>query len=133
MKFIDRAIQEALLAGQKVYHGKNCYYIDNGVDGILIQENASGKMAAILSKKDLSTTDWSLCQPVYDYYAIIKDEVLCRFWNDSDVVSNYIYGKLASVKDGRFNLRHSSIYFDNCEPVGIPDITIAGNPDFYRR
>lgn len=133
MKFIDSPIQEVLLKGGKVYQGRNCYYLDNGVCGILMQESARGKVPASLSKKDLSATDWSLIQPVYAYANIIKDEVLCRFWNDSDGYSRYIYGKLAKVKDGRFNLEHTSLWFDNCEPVGVSDITISGNPEIYRR
>lgn len=133
MRFIDRIIQDRLLDGYEVYHNKNCYYIAKEFNEILMQENASGKMAAILSKKDLSATDWSTFTPSYDYDEIIKDKILCRFWNDTDESSNYIYGKLGKVKDGSFNLKHSNMYFDNCEPVGIPDITIAGNPDFYRK
>ena len=133
MKFIGTIIQEALLAGQKVYHDKNCYYIDKELDSILMQENASGKMFAILSKKDLYATDWSTFPPSYDYDAIIKDKILCRFWNDCDAFSNYIYGKLEKVKDGRFNLQHTNMYFDNCAPVNVFDITTSNNPDFYRK
>lgn len=131
MKFIDNTIQDALLAGQKVYHEDTCYFLS--ISGTLMQENAKGRIPAMLSKEDLSATDWSPFQPTYDYDKIITDKILCRFWNDSDAFSNYLYGKLGNAKDGRFNIKHTAIWLDNCEPVGISDINITTNPACYRR
>ena len=132
MKFIDNEIQQALLTGKRVYHGGNCYYIKSRTNE-LVKDTARDAKAARLSKYDLTTTDWSLTPLEYDYDAIIKDKVLCRFWNDCDAFSNYIYGRLEKAKDGKFNLQHTNMYFDNCEPVNVFDITTSNNPDFYRK
>ena len=133
MKFIDRIIQDRLLDGYKVYHGTNCYYIDKSLASTLMLENASGKMAAIIGEKDLSATDWSPFQPSYDYAKILIDRILCRFWNDDDTYSNYIFGKLGDYKDGRFNIFGSDLWFDNCEPVNTAAIRSTDNPRVYMR
>ena len=132
MKFTDITIQDALLAGQKIYHEDTCYFLS--ISGTLMQENAKGRIPAMLSKEDLSATDWSLNQLdyAYDYVRIISEGVLCRFWNVNDLCTYYIFGKLEKFKDVKFKLKHTNIWFDNCWPVSINEVNILDNTEKYR-
>lgn len=134
MKFIDKVIQAHLLNGGKIKRATYVYAMFLSKPLAKLAYNYKDKIVEYsLTKDDLTSNDWEIADPEYDWDKIIADKVLCRFWNDTDAFSNYIFGKLGKVKDGRFNLQHSNIYFDNCEPVGIPDITITDNPEIYRR
>lgn len=130
MKFCDKIIQNHLLAGGEVKRVN----ANPGYRSMRIGDDYQ------LDRDDLIADDWEIVVPEYDWDEIIKDEVLCVFWNnDSD---NYAIGHLVKVLNNSCHKFVSETYADNkmrgihwnyCKPFNPEDYKIAKNIKDYEK
>ena len=96
MKFCDKRIQEHLLNGGKIKRTLNScvrtlHITKQGYVSYEFYEFYT------LTVDDLTSNDWEIVEPEYDWDKIIKDKILCVFWNNNS--DNYAIGPLIKVLD----------------------------------
>lgn len=142
MRFCDEKIQKHLLNGGKITHsdlhypiflGDNC---DNDISLIYTNEY-DGVFDFIVSQTDLERDDWEIVEPKYDWNKIIKDKVLCVFYNANE---DYKLGYIRKIwRDGLFqcNVLGNGILhiydMKNCKPFNPAEFNIAKDLKEYEK
>lgn len=134
MKFCDERIQKHLLNGGKIKRVS-----DNGgwdyrpiiLDDDCLRFADKSDEYYKLDKEDLTDDTWEIVRPEYNWQKIIKDEILCVFW-DSDpkacAIGYLKYCDLSAVFKYR---RDDSTGFQNCKPFNPNDYDITDNLKEY--
>lgn len=119
MNFFDAKIRNHLLAGG-IIKRKN-WSISIGFDkyGQLRWKDRNGYLYEVVMS-DLKADDWKITRPMYDYEKIIRDKVLCLFWDIGNGNEPYIIGTLDRVDDYShypfiYHRKNGSSY-ECCEP-----------------
>lgn len=136
MKFCDERIQKHLLNGGKIRRKLgSCNIIANISENGFIYDNS--KTFYIFCKEDLTADDWEIVEPEYDWDKIIKDKVLCVFWDSDDCVDDIFYtlGYLTGFNNERSlrYQRHSGDLFDFCKPFNPAEFNIAKDLKEYEK
>ena len=137
MKFCDKIIQNHLLNGGKIK--RRDFDLEVGLNK---EKRLSYDRSRyyILTQYDLTVDDWEIVEPEYDWDKIIKDKVLCLFWNNDSY--NYAIGHLLKVLDNTFHKFVSETYCNNqirgihwyqCKPFNPADFNIAKDLKEYEK
>lgn len=133
MKFCDKKIQKHLLNGGKITRknkGIFNYRSIKLIDNILCftDENHS---KYIIDSVDLTTDDWEIVEPEYNWDKIIEDKVLCVF---SD------YEDFSSIRISTLYHKNDDVYFtDNdvpysyCKPFNPANFNIIKDLKEYEK
>lgn len=128
MKFCNKEIQSHLLRGGKITR-KNSHLAICLDDGKLTNEYG---FPYPLGEKDLKADDWQIVKIDYDWNKIIKDKVLCVFWDYGDATK--VYGTLEYVDDkNKFVSREYCSHFDYCRLFDPTKFNIAKNIKEYMK
>ena len=132
MKFCDERIQKHLLNGGKVkrrlgscniimYIGENGFIFDN-----------SGSFY-VFCEQDLTSDDWEIVELEYDWDKIIKDKVLCEFWDDEKDTDDPCVGLLAKRTTIGFYRINGCCLWKHCKPFNPNDFNIAKDLKEYEK
>lgn len=124
MRFCDERIQKHLLNGGKVkrpFFSSPIYYNDFSV---VFKYNDKEKIYC-LNKNDLLAYDWEIAEPEYDWDKIIKDRILCQFWNELKEVDPPIIGYLTKKTAEGFCGKGWYCSWEHCKPFNISEYNIA--------
>ena len=132
MKFCDEKIQKHLLAGGKIKRRLNSadliihfsefgYIYDNDEDYY------------DLNKSDLTTDDWEIVEPEYNWNRIIKDKVLCMFYNNIEDMEDSYVGYLTKKTTCGFYRNNGFCPWMHCKPFNPADFNIAKNIKEYEK
>lgn len=134
MKFCDEKIQKHLLNGGKIKR--------NDIN-VVVNINEEKRLSCdcsgcyILTQYDLIADDWEIVKSEYNWDKIIKDKVLCVFWDDDDCVDDifYVLGYLINFNNERSlrYQRHSGALYDFCKPFNPAEFNIAKDLKEYEK
>lgn len=130
MKFCDEKIQNYLLNGGKIR--RRNMYIKVGIN----KENRLSCDCSdyyILTKFDLTVDDWEIIEPKYNWDKIIKDEVLCEFWDDFEDKENPTVGCLTKKTANGFYKSECDFSWKCCRPFNPADFNIAKDLKEYEK
>lgn len=130
MKFCDERIQKHLLRGGKItlpFFDSPLYYNDFS---LVFKYNNKEKVYC-LNKKDLTSDDWEIVEPEYDWDKIIKDKILCVFSNEENY-RNVRLSRLSLISDGKFKLL-GGLSYNYCKPFNPADFNIAKDAKDYEK
>lgn len=140
MKFCDERIQNHLLNGRKIKRESCDFLMFLSNNGLLCYQSECCVNTCCINKKDLTADDWEIVEPEYDWDKIIKDKVLCVFWNNNS--DNYVIGHLIKVLDNNCHKFVSETYANNlvrgihwyqCKPFNPADFNIAKDLKEYEK
>ena len=130
MKFCDEKIQNHLLKGGKIRK--------RDID-IVVSINEEKRLSCdcsgyyILTQYDLLADDWEIVEPEYDWDKIIKDEILCQFWNELKETEIPIVGCLTKKTSEGFFIKGRYGSWKHCKPLNTTDYNIAKNIKEYEK
>lgn len=118
MKFCDERIQRHLLNGGKIiYSGiKHPLFLRGGS---ICFKNGSGEILSYsIREYDLTSYDWEIVEPEYDWDKIIKDKVLCEFSDNEDYKDDEkVISILTSIDEYRgFYYNSQGFRYKYCKP-----------------
>lgn len=114
MKFCDKEIQEYLLKGGKIIRNGLAVPIfirKNDIAKLLYSKYPQGLEVYTITGVDLEDNTWEIVEPEYDWDKIVKDKVLCVFWNNNS--DNYAIGHIIKVLDNNCHKFVSETYGKN--------------------
>lgn len=137
MKFCDERIQKHLLNGGKINKSAKGIWKYRPIlindDNVLVF--ADTEEYYTLSKQDLTTDDWEIVEPEYDWDKIIKDKILCVF-NDYEDFSSLCYVGLLKEFNNENELpfkRKDGLDFRYCKPFNPAEFNIAKDLKDYEK
>lgn len=142
MKFCDKEIQNHLLNGGKIKRtcdNRDWDYRPIKLDDELL-EFADNEDDYVITRDDLTATNWEIVELEYDWDKIIKDRILCLFWNDD--YDDYKLGYInKNFNDGLLqcdvlgeNTFHIHMYnIKNCKPFNPAKYNIAKDLKEYEK
>lgn len=135
MKFCDKRIQKHLLNGGKIKRESCNFLMFLGDDGLLCYQSNGCVHTCCISKKDLTADDWEIVEPEYNWDKIIKDKVLCVFWDDESYSRvPIVVGLLSKVNENKtFRVADRFVSFQNCKPFNPADFNIAKDLKEYEK
>lgn len=131
MKFCDDRIQKHLLNGGKIkrkiktkdtiiHIGDFGYFYDD-------------KNFYNFSITDLTVDDWEIVKPEYDWDKIIKDKVLCQFWNELEETDEPYVGYLTKKTAEEFYRNGCNCGWKFCKPFNPAEFNIAKDLKEYEK
>lgn len=132
MKFCDERIQKHLLNGGKVkrpFFTSPIYYNDYSV---VFEYNDKEKIYC-LNKVDLAAYDWEIVEPEYDWDKIIKDKILCQFWDGIKKTDDPCVGYLSKKAAEGFYRKGWNCSWLHCKPFNPADFNIAKDAKDYEK
>ena len=129
-KFTDPKIQEYLLNGGKIKRKSYDFTIFlNGNNGSLCFLCGC---AYCLNKEDLAADDWEVVKQEYDWNRIIKDKILCVFWEELEETDTPIVGYLTKKTAEGFRAKWWYCFWEHCKPFNPADFNIIENIKDYK-
>lgn len=134
MKFCDERIQNHLFNGGKIIHSGLCYPLFLNDDTRLSYKNENNEVWGYgLFKRDLTSDDWEIVEPEYDWEKIIEDKVLCVFSDDEDR-GTYVISPLIKVEGKGFSfMTIEELSYSHCKPLNPADYNIAKDLKEYKK
>ena len=134
MKFCDERIQNHLLNGGKITHSDLHYPIFLSDDTRLSYKNENDEVwGYALFKRDLTSDDWEIVEPEYNWDKIIKDKILCQFWDELDETDATCVGYLTKKTVAGFYVNGWNYRWKNCKPFNPADYNIAEDLGDYEK
>lgn len=131
MKFCDERIQKHFLNGGKIKRSGADYSICLNDNNTVCCKH--GYISVYdFKRKDFTTDDWKIVKPEYDWDKIIKDKVLCVFWNDGFEDCLNIDTLRGISKNGNF-IDGNGCICDNCRLFNLADFNIAKDLKEYEK
>ena len=130
MKFCDKRIQNHLLNGGEIKRklGSCNIIMHIGENGFIFDNSGS---FYVFCEQDLTSGDWEIVEPEYNWNKIIKDKILCVFGKSMN--QYYIVGYLQGINsDGKFELL-GGLNYDCCKPFNPADFNIAKDLKEYKK
>ena len=132
MKFCDERIQKHLLNGGKVkrrlgscniimYIGENGFIFDN-----------SGSFY-VFCEQDLTSDDWEIVEPEYNWDKIIKDKILCVFSHQENFEYKMISILSKKDEDNDCYFTSQGTRYRYCRPFNPADFNIAKDLKEYEK
>lgn len=136
MKFCDEKIQKHLLNGGKikrVFNNKDGNYcpilIDD--DNVLVFEDTEEYYT--LTRQDLTSSNWEIVEPEYDWDKIIEDKVLCQFWDGIKKTDDPCVGYLSKKAAEGFYRKGWNCSWLHCKPFKPEEFNIAKDLKEYEK
>lgn len=134
MKFFDERIQNHLINGGKIIRVSESRRIDyrpiKFIDDMLcFADKPDGYY--MLSKDNLTTDDWEIVEPEYDWDKIIEDKILCLFSDNKGFKYN-IFSTLR-MKDNNLYYTDNGTTYKYCKPFNPAEYNIAKDVKDYEK
>lgn len=133
MKFCDEIIQNHLLNGGKIKRESCDFLMFLNNNGLLCYQNEVMSTRAALTKKDLTADDWEIVEPEYNYDKIIKDKILCVFWDEIKKTDDPCVGYLSKKAAEGFYRKGWNCSWQHCKPFNPADFNIAKYAKDYEK
>ncbi len=132
MKLCDERIQEHLLSGGRIKRKLKTYEVVIGFDenGFIFDDDGDVYQ---FGKSDLTTDDWEIVRPEYDWNKIIEDKILCVFYNKIDYTDNPIVGYLTKKTADGFYRNGWHCIWNRCKPFNPADYNIVKDLKEYEK
>lgn len=135
MRFCDERIQKHLLKGGKIKQ-KNTGFIQFREiwlkDGCL--KFVSDDTNYTVTKESLTSNVWEIIPIKYDWDKIVKDKILCQFWDNNQETQIPCVGYLEEkAADGFRRCGDGYGAWKNCAPVKIEQFNIAKDLREYEK
>ena len=132
MKFCDKRIQNHLLNGGEIkrklgscniimYIGENGFIFDN-----------SGSFY-VFCEQDLTSGDWEIVEPEYNWDKIIKDKILCVFSHQENFEYKMISILSKKDEDNDCYFTSQGTRYRYCKPFNPADFNIAKDLKEYEK
>lgn len=132
MRICDEKIQKHLLHGGKIkrkletyevvlHINKNCLFLDD--DGDVFN----------IGITDLMFNDWEIVEPEYNWDKIIKDKVLCMFYDNVEDMEDSHLGYLTKKTICGFYRNDGFCAWRHCKPFNPAEFNIAKNIKEYEK
>lgn len=132
MKFCDERIQQHLLNGGKIKRKLETYEVVIGFDEFgFIFDNDSDVYH--FGKSDITADDWEIVEPEYNWDKIIKDKILCQFWDEIEYTDNPIVGYLTKKTAEGFCGNGWYCIWKHCKPFDPVYFNVAKNIKEYEK
>lgn len=132
MKFCDREIQNHLLNGGKIINESMINPIYLNINELVYDNPRLGCQSLYrITKGDLISNSWRIVEPEYNYDKIIKDEILCVFWDSDPKACAIGYLKYCDLSAVFKYHRDDATGFQNCKPFNPNDYDITDNLKEY--
>lgn len=133
MKFCNKKIQKHLLNGGKIKRRIETREIIIHLAKTGSFFNDKGDVFYI-SITDLTANDWEIVKPKYDWDKIVKDKILCHFWDNNQETQTPCMGYLEEkAVDGFRRCGDGYATWKNCAPVKIEQFNIAKDLKDYEK
>lgn len=133
MKFCNKKIQKHLLDGGKIKRRIETREIIIHLAKTGSFFNDKGDVFYI-SITDLTANDWEIVKPKYDWDKIVKDKILCHFWDNNQETQTPCMGYLEEkAADGFRRCGDGYATWKNCAPVKIEQFNIAKDLKDYEK
>ena len=130
MKFYDERIQNHLLNGGKIK--RRDFDVEVGLNKEKrLSCDCSGYY--ILTQYDLTVDDWEIVEPEYDWDKIIKDKILCVFWDEEKYTDIPCFGYLSRKTEVGFYRINGPCFWKHCKPFNPNDFNIAKDLKEYKK
>lgn len=134
MKFCNKKIQKHLLNGGKIKRTGNVGIVNCPImfNNCSLEFADGGKYH--ISILDLTSNDWEIVKPKYDWEKIMKDKILCQFWDNNQETQTPCVGYLKEkAVDGFRRCGDEYATWKNCAPVKIEQFNIAKDSKDYEK
>ncbi len=132
MKFCDERIQKHLLNGGKIKRESCDFSMFLNNEGLLCYQ-CDYVYTCCINKKDLTANDWEIVEPEYDWDKIVKDKILCQFWNGIKKTDDPCVGYLSKKAAEGFYRKGWNCSWLHCKPFNPADFNIAKNIKEYEK
>lgn len=128
MKFCDEKIQNHLLDGGKIKRNDDKLCVNLRSIKLINNELCfadGGNENYNLDRGDLTVDDWEIVEPEYNWDKIIKDKILCQFWDGIKKTDDPCVGYLSKKAAEGFYRKGWNCSWLHCEPFNPADFNIA--------
>lgn len=133
MKFCDEKIQKHLLNGGKIKRESCDFLVFLSNNGLLCYQSEYHVHTCCITKKDLTADDWEIVEPEYDWDEIIKDKILCVFWDGIKKTDDPCVGYLSKKAAEGFYRKGWNYSWQHCKPFSPADFNIAKDAKDYEK
>lgn len=133
MKFCDEIIQKHLLNGGKIKRESCDFLMFLSNNGLLCYQSECCVHTCCINKKDLTSDDWEIVEPEYDWDKIIKDKILCQFWDEIKYTDEPYVGYLTQKTAEGFYRNGWDCKWKYCRPFNPTDYNIAKDLKEYEK
>ena len=132
MKFCDERIQKHLLNGGKVKRklGSCNIIMHIGQNGFIFDNSGS---FYVFCEQDLTSDDWEIVEPEYNWDKIIKDKILCVFSHQENFEYKMISILSKKDEDNDCYFTSQGTRYRYCRPFNPNDFNIAKNIKEYEK
>ena len=134
MKFCDERIQNHLLNGGTIRKikskaGWNYRPIKLDDEVLVFADNGDNY---VITKDDL-INDWEIVESLYDYDKIIKDKILCQFWNEIEFSDELCVGYLTRKTADGFYRNGWDCIWKHCKPFNPTEFNVVKDLKEYEK
>ena len=133
MKFCDERIQKHLLNGGKIKRESCDFLMFLSNNGLLCYQSECHDHTCCINKKDLIADDWEIVEPEYDWDKIIKDKILCQFWDGIKKTDDPCVGYLSKKAAEGFYRKGRNCSWLHCKPFNPAEYNIAKDLKEYEK
>lgn len=133
MKFCDERIQRHLLNGGKIIYSGIKYPLFLRGSTICFKNGSGEILGYSIGEYDLTEDDWEIVEPEYDWDKIIKDKILCQFWDEIKYTDEPYVGYLTQKTAEGFYRNGWDCKWKYCRPFNPTDYNIAKNIKDYEK
>lgn len=133
MKFCDEKIQKHLLNGGKIKRESCNFLMFLSNDGLLCYKSDNHVHTCCINNKDLTVDDWKIVEPEYNWDKIIKDKVLCQFWDGLKKTDDPCVGYLSKKAAEGFYRKGWNCSWLHCKPFNPAEYNIAKDLKDYEK
>nr|DAH99305.1 MAG TPA: hypothetical protein [Caudoviricetes sp.] len=133
MKFCDERIQKHLIDGGKIKRTGNVGIVNCPImfNNCLLEFASGGKYP--FSILDLTVDTWEIVEPEYNWDKIIKDKVLCQFWDGIKKTDDPCVGYLSKKAAEGFYRKGWNCSWLHCKPFNPAEFNIAKDLNEYEK
>ncbi len=132
MKLCDEAIQNHLISGGKIKRRIETYEIVIHIDknGFFFDDDGD---VYYFDNSDFIAGDWEVVGPEYDWDRIIKDKILCQFWDEQEYTDTPMVGYLTKKTAEGFHGNGWYCIWKHCKPFDSVYFNAAKNIKEYEK
>ena len=133
MKFCDEKIQKHFLNGGKIIYSGIAYPLFLRGGAIFFKNDSGEILNYSIRGEDLTADDWEIVKPEYDWDKIVKDKILCQFWDGIKKTDDPCVGYLSKKAAEGFYRKGWGCSWLHCKPFNPADFNIAKDLKDYEK
>lgn len=136
MKLCDEKIQKHLLNGGEIKRNDDEFWFNlrhiKLIDDVLRFTDDENEPYEI-TRGDLLANDWEIVEPEYDWDKIIKDKILCQFYDEIKDKNDPCIGLLEKKTEKGFYKKDWDCFWKHCKPFDPADFNIITDLTEYKK